>query len=70
VLQRKTKMDTADETRHARQVRAYYDQNTERFLRRGKDEGTANLHGALWPPEVTSIGDDRRTVRDSFRFTV
>jgi predicted AAA+ superfamily ATPase len=25
-------MDTADETRHARQVRAYYDHNTERFL--------------------------------------
>jgi hypothetical protein len=63
-------MDNADETGHARQVREYYDHNTERFLRWGKDEGTSNLHGALWPPEVTSIGDDRRTVRDSFRFTV
>jgi SAM-dependent methyltransferase len=50
-------MDTADETQHARQVRAYYDQNTERFLRWGKDEGTCNLHGALWPPEVTSLGE-------------
>jgi SAM-dependent methyltransferase len=50
-------MDTTDETRHARQVRAYYDHNTERFLRWGKDEGTSNLHGALWPPEVTSLGE-------------
>ena len=57
MLQRKTKMDTADETRHARQVRAYYDHNTERFLRWGKDEGTSNLHGALWSPEVTSLGE-------------
>lgn len=49
-------MDPAGETRHARQVREYYDLNTERFLRWGKDEGTANLHGALWLPEVTSLG--------------
>ena len=50
-------MDPAQTTRHARQVREYYDHNTERFLRWGKDEGTANLHGALWPPEVTSLGE-------------
>jgi len=50
-------MDTADETCHSRQVRDYYDHNTERFLRWGKDEGTSNLHGALWPPEVTSLGE-------------
>jgi SAM-dependent methyltransferase len=49
-------MDRSDETRHARQVRRYYDHNTERFLRWGKDEGTCNLHGALWPPGVTSLG--------------
>jgi len=49
-------MDTADATRHARQVRDYYDRNTGRFLRWGKDEGTLNLHGALWPPGVTSLG--------------
>lgn len=40
---------------HLRQVRKYYDQNTARFLRWGKDEGTRNLHGALWPPEVNSL---------------
>jgi len=50
-------MDPAQTTRHARQVREYYDHNTERFLRWGKDAGTANLHGALWPPEVTSLGE-------------
>jgi cyclopropane fatty-acyl-phospholipid synthase-like methyltransferase len=44
-----------DQDRHTRQVSAYYDRNTERFLRWGKDEGTLNLHGALWPPEVTSL---------------
>lgn len=49
-------MDPADATRHARQVRDYYDRNTGRFLRWGKDEGTGNLHGALWPPEVSSLG--------------
>jgi SAM-dependent methyltransferase len=45
-----------DQDRHTRQVSAYYDRNTERFLRWGKDDGTLNLHGALWPPEVTSLG--------------
>jgi len=49
-------MDNSDTTRHARQVREYYDQNTERFLRWGKDQGTFNLHAALWPPEVKSLG--------------
>jgi SAM-dependent methyltransferase len=49
-------MDPADATRHARQVRDYYDRNTGRFLRWGKDEGTGNLHGALWPPGVSSLG--------------
>jgi SAM-dependent methyltransferase len=49
-------MHNADIRRHARQVREYYDHNTERFLRWGKDEGTFNLHGALWPPEVNSLG--------------
>jgi SAM-dependent methyltransferase len=49
-------MDTASKTRHAIRVRQYYDHNTERFLRWGKDEGTGNLHGALWPPEVKSLG--------------
>lgn len=39
------------------QVRHYYDHNTERFLRWGKDEGTGDLHGALWPPEVKSLGE-------------
>jgi SAM-dependent methyltransferase len=50
-------MDNADRSRHPRQVRAYYDQNTKRFLRWGKDEGTSNIHGALWPPEVRSLGE-------------
>ena len=48
-------MDPAHTARHARQVTSYYDRNTARFLRWGKDEGTFNLHGALWPPEVTSL---------------
>jgi SAM-dependent methyltransferase len=50
-------MDRADRSRHPRQVRAYYDDNTERFLRWGKDEGTFNIHAALWPPEVCSLGE-------------
>jgi cyclopropane fatty-acyl-phospholipid synthase-like methyltransferase len=50
-------MGYADRYRHTRQVRAYYDQNTKRFLRWGKDEGTFNIHGALWPPEVRSLGE-------------
>ena len=49
-------MDPVDATRHARQVRDYYDRNTGRILRWGKDEGTGNLHGALWPPEVNCLG--------------
>lgn len=49
-------MDSADETGHARRVREYYDRNTGRFLRWGKDEGTCNIHGALWPPGVRSLG--------------
>jgi SAM-dependent methyltransferase len=42
---------------HARQVREYYDRNTGRFLHWGKDQGTFNIHGALWPPEVRSLGE-------------
>jgi hypothetical protein len=48
-------MNYADEPEHARQVREYYDLNTGRFLRWGKDEGTRNIHAALWPPEVGSL---------------
>ncbi len=50
-------MDHTDETRHARIVQEYYDHNTKRFLRWGKDEGTGNIHGALWPPGVRSLGE-------------
>jgi SAM-dependent methyltransferase len=50
-------MDNVDRSRHPRHVREYYDHNTERFLRWGKDEGTFNIHGALWPPEVHSLGE-------------
>jgi cyclopropane fatty-acyl-phospholipid synthase-like methyltransferase len=48
-------MNQAYTNRHARQVTSYYDRNTARFLRWGKDEGTFNIHGALWPPEVKSL---------------
>ncbi len=48
-------MNYADEPEQARQVREYYDLNTGRFLRWGKDEGTRNIHAALWPPEVGSL---------------
>lgn len=48
-------MDNADRSAYLRQVRAYYDRNTARFLRWGRDEGTFNIHGALWPPEVRSL---------------
>ncbi len=41
----------------ARRVRDYYDHNTARFLRWGKDDGTLNLHAALWPPGVVSLAD-------------
>jgi tocopherol O-methyltransferase len=50
-------MDNVDRSRHPRQVKAYYDHNTERFLRWGKGEGTFNLHGALWPPEVKTLAE-------------
>jgi SAM-dependent methyltransferase len=50
-------VDDMNATGHLRQVREYYDRNTGRFLRWGKDEGTFNLHGALWPPEVKSLGE-------------
>ncbi len=36
-------------------VRAYYDRNTRRFLRWGRDGGTANLHAALWPPGTRGL---------------
>jgi len=49
-------MNCAGEPEHAGQVREYYDLNTERFLRWGKDDGTRNIHAALWPPEVGSLG--------------
>jgi SAM-dependent methyltransferase len=42
---------------HARQVRDYYDRNTARFLRWGKDGGTCNLHAALWPPGVARLAE-------------
>ncbi|MCU0558601.1 MAG: methyltransferase domain-containing protein [Desulfobacterales bacterium] len=42
---------------HARQVRDYYDRNTARFLRWGKDDGTCNLHAALWPPGVDRLAE-------------
>ena len=47
----------SDITQHARWVREYYDHNTRRFLKWGKDEGTLNMHAALWPPEVQSLSD-------------
>ena len=49
-------MNAARQLPHARQVKDYYDLNTERFLRWGTDDGTRNLHAALWPPEVGSLG--------------
>ena len=48
-------MHNADLAKHARWVREYYDHNTRRFLKWGKDEGTLNMHAALWPPEVQSL---------------
>ena len=48
-------VDNVNGTGHLRQVADYYDRNTGRFLRWGKDEGTFNIHGALWPPEVKSL---------------
>ena len=46
-----------DGTDHLRQVRKFYDLNTERFLKWGKGERTFNLHGALWHPEVESLAE-------------
>ena len=42
---------------YLRQVKKYYDQNTERFLKWGKDESSFNLHGALCHPEVNSLAE-------------
>jgi cyclopropane fatty-acyl-phospholipid synthase-like methyltransferase len=50
-------MDMADRSRYPRKVREYYDHNTERFLRWGKDEGTFNIHAALWPRDVHTLGE-------------
>lgn len=50
-------MDMADRSRHPRKVREYYDHNTPRFLRWGKDDGTFNIHAALWPPDVHTLGE-------------
>ena len=44
-------------TDHLRQVKKYYDHNTERFLKWGKSERTFNIHGALWHPEVKSLAE-------------
>lgn len=52
-----TLMNDALNREQARQVRDYYDRNTARFLRWGKDDGTCNLHAALWPPGVVCLGD-------------
>lgn len=49
-------MNDAGEPEHDRQVREYYDHNTGRFLRWGEDQGRSNIHGALWPPGVRSLG--------------
>jgi cyclopropane fatty-acyl-phospholipid synthase-like methyltransferase len=35
-------------------VAHYYDNNTRRFLRFGKNKGTQNIHQQLWLPEVSS----------------
>jgi cyclopropane fatty-acyl-phospholipid synthase-like methyltransferase len=40
---------------HIRRVQRYYDANTGRFLKWGRDEGTANLHAALWPAGVRTL---------------
>ncbi len=44
-------------TDHLTQVRKYYDHNTGRFIKWGKDERTFNLHSAVWHPEVTSLAE-------------
>jgi SAM-dependent methyltransferase len=50
-------VDNEGRTKHLRQVRKYYDHNTERFLKWGKGERTFNIHGALWHPEVKSLAE-------------
>ena len=50
-------VDKMEKALHARQVRDYYDRNTARFLRWGKDDGTCNLHAALWPPGVARLAE-------------
>jgi SAM-dependent methyltransferase len=50
-------VDNVGGTDHLRQVRKYYDHNTERFLKWGKGERTFNIHGALWHPEVKSLAE-------------
>ncbi|RMG74634.1 MAG: class I SAM-dependent methyltransferase [Bacteroidetes bacterium] len=39
---------------HAARVRAYYENNTRLFLRLGKDQGTQNIHQALWAEGITT----------------
>jgi cyclopropane fatty-acyl-phospholipid synthase-like methyltransferase len=41
-------------TDHSRAVARYYDQNTRRFVRWGKNQGTQNIHQALWAEGVKS----------------
>ncbi len=43
--------------REAAAVREYYERNTRRFLRWGRDGGTHNLHAALWPPGVGTTAE-------------
>jgi cyclopropane fatty-acyl-phospholipid synthase-like methyltransferase len=50
-------VDNVGGTDHLRQVKKYYDHNTERFLKWGKSERTFNIHGALWHPEVKSLAE-------------
>jgi cyclopropane fatty-acyl-phospholipid synthase-like methyltransferase len=42
------------QTDHSRAVARYYDQNTRRFVRWGKNQGTQNIHQALWAEGVKS----------------
>ncbi len=48
---------TAAALRETAAVREYYERNTRRFLRWGRDGGTKNLHAALWPPGVHSTAE-------------
>ncbi|MEJ5360294.1 MAG: methyltransferase domain-containing protein [Desulfobacterales bacterium] len=38
-------------------VREYYERNTVRFLRWGRDGGTQNLHAALWTPATKTTAE-------------